>query len=246
MLTTITKSNGQTSPSLRDLNNWAVQGRFNKTIPLTSFNSLTTTSGFYDVLDETNKPVGQEAGWPWYLLKIKQGGDATSHWATDFAIHWKTGAIFNRLYDAQTTGFQPWRRVHSNQWFPVKENETYVQGDELLYIDGEFKKTTRGYLFAGASTTVNLKTAKVISVYNITAGAYTITLDHLTAWFGCEVTVKPYPGSTGVILIATNSPAQLETDAGAFTTGTVTVPLTGNFREVKFIFTNGGQWERSK
>lgn len=214
----------------------------------TGGNNTSNPSGFYTILDETNKPSGQNAGWDWSVIRIKQSKDIAGKWLSEIWAHWESNALFERSYNDQSGTYQTFKRILTTRWFPVKEGQTYNKGQQLMFINGEFQINPRTYTFVDYSSittaTANVENSDVVGFYSTVVKTVNLTLDVSKAWADCEVIFKFYPGTALLTVnITTSNGSQFEQDNGSFTGGTYTMVSSNTLKRVKFRFF-AGNWER--
>jgi hypothetical protein len=214
----------------------------------TGGNNTSNPSGLYTVLDETNKPIGQNAGWGWSVLRIKQSQNLAGKWLSEIWAHWESNALFERSYNDQSGTFQSFKRILTTRWFPVKEGQTYSKGQQLMFINGEFQIVPRTYNFVDYSAistyTVNVDNSDVVGFYSTAIKTVTLIVDHAKIWNDCEIVFKFYPGSAllTVNISSTGASSQFEQDNGTFG-ATYQMISTNVLKRVKFRFF-AGNWER--
>jgi len=200
---------------LGDLNNLrsnAVQGtNTNRTGPTATNANLPVPTGVDLVTDDTNGPnvLTGNTGWPYWRLTLRSNTGG-SMWRTELVEHFKDMSLFFRRYSEETFTYSPWYKVHSNQWFPVKENIAPTNGQALIYnsttsqwdaatISGGAGGSGGGASINDASTSSTTETYSVNKILSLHVGGNRIVSGTTDTWLAsdCGKTIE-YTSSSPV------------------------------------------------
>jgi hypothetical protein len=97
-------------------------------------------SGFYSIPPAANRNGGTMPPAygldNWHMIVVRlQSSSGAGNWSRQTITEIKTGLIFERIYTDDTGAWTTWKRLHTNNWFPVDEATPFQAGD-LLYHDG--------------------------------------------------------------------------------------------------------------